>query len=541
MTTDDHALIRDYAAEGSQPAFAELVNRYVDLVYSAARRQVRSPDLAEEVTQTAFIALSRHGHKLKPDTPLIAWLYVVTRRAALDVVRRESRRQVREQTAFEIAMKSNSSGWPRVEPLLDEAMEALADRDRSAILLRYFDNMSLREVGRTLGMSEDAAQKRVSRALEELRVFLSRRGVTVAASALAADLAGGAVQAAPVGLSLAISSATAVSATAGSVVAAEAVKIITMTTIQKSLVAVALVALVGAGFYGQSVIVRQRRELQALQAQAAHLAVENQELRNGRGEDARLLQAAESAINAAKAKIVAGATVGNAASGDSAMEKELKAVSARMAVLKDRIAQSPDQRIPELRLLREQDWIDVAAKHKLESDDDVRAALQSLRTNGKCNFADLAGKALWKFAQANEGQLPTDILQLAQYFDSPVEPEMLQRYGIVHAGAMRELSMDTTVLAEIAPQDANRDPTLYMSGPRTKIDQGNVNIHWGSYSDISSTVLGAVAGFVKAKSDQPLTDPAQLQPYLSAPVDPARLRGFWKAAGLPQELHYPHD
>lgn len=541
MTTDDHALIRDYAREGSQAAFAELVDRYVDLVYSAARRQVRSPDLAEEVTQTAFIALSRHVHKLKPDTPLIAWLYVVTRRAALDVVRRELRRQVREQTAFEIAaMKSNSAGWPKVEPLLDEAMEALADRDRSAILLRYFDNKSLREVGRTLGLSEDAAQKRVSRALEQLRVFLSRRGVTVAASALAADLAGGAVQAAPIGLSLAISSATAVSATAGSVLATEAVKIITMTTIQKSIVGAALVALVGAGFYGQRAIVRQERELQSLQEQAARLMAENRQLRQGRSDDARLLQVAASAIDAARTKVGAGAA-GTGAGGDSAMEKELKAVSARMTVLKERIAQSPDQRIPELRLLREQDWINAAAKHKLDSEDDLRDALRDLRESGKMSFADLAGKALWKFAQANDGQLPTDILQLAPYFDSPVEPEMLRRYGIVHAGRMRELSMDTSVIAEIAPLDANRDPTLYMSGPRTKIDQGNINIHNGSYSDISNTVLGAVAEFVKTKSAQPLTDPAQLEPYLSMPVDPVRLRGFWKAAGLPNDLHYPHD
>src|SRR5471032_556955 len=117
MSMDDLELIRDYALAGSQAAFAELVNRHVDLVYSAARRQVRSPDLAEEITQSVFIALARHGHNLKPEAPLTAWLYLVTRRAAIDVMRRESRRQVREQTAFEIAaMKSNSSAWSQVEP-----------------------------------------------------------------------------------------------------------------------------------------------------------------------------------------------------------------------------------------------------------------------------------------------------------------------------------------------------------------------------------------------------------------------------------------
>lgn len=117
MSMGDLELIHDYTVEGSQAAFAELVNRHVDLVYSAARRQVRSPDLAEEVTQAAFIALARHGHKLKPGAPVAAWLYVVTRRAAVDVLRRESRRHAREQTAGEIAaMKTNSPGWPSIEP-----------------------------------------------------------------------------------------------------------------------------------------------------------------------------------------------------------------------------------------------------------------------------------------------------------------------------------------------------------------------------------------------------------------------------------------
>src|SRR6185503_19511940 len=114
-----------------------------------------------------------------------AWLYQVTRRSAIDVVRRESRRQLREQIATEMnAINATAADWTHIEPLLDEAMQALDETDRSAVLLRYFENKSLRDVGQTLGTSEDAAQKRVSRAVERLREFFAKRGVTVGASGL---------------------------------------------------------------------------------------------------------------------------------------------------------------------------------------------------------------------------------------------------------------------------------------------------------------------------------------------------------------------
>src|SRR5207302_10640116 len=171
-------------------------------------------------------------HKLKPDTVLTAWLYQVTRRTAVDVIRRESRRQLREQIATEMnAMNLQADSgtgfqpvWADIEPLLDEAMESLDETDRTAVLLRYFENKSLREVGQTLGTSEDAAQKRVSRAVERLREFFSKRGVPVGASGLVVVLSANAVQAAPVGLATsvsitaattALSTATATKGTAG--------------------------------------------------------------------------------------------------------------------------------------------------------------------------------------------------------------------------------------------------------------------------------------------------------------------------------------
>src|SRR5438876_5311224 len=213
MTTSDLELLKEFAGRNSEEAFATLVERHLNLVYSAALRQVRSLQLAEEVLQSVFSDLAQNAHKLRPATILTAWLYQVTRRTAIDVVRREARRQLREQIATEMnAMNATTADWTHIEPLLDEAMHALDETDRTAVLLRYFENKSLREVGRTFGTSEDAAQNRVSRAVERLREFFAKRGVTVGASGLAVVISANAVQAAPAGLAVTISTAAGLAA-----------------------------------------------------------------------------------------------------------------------------------------------------------------------------------------------------------------------------------------------------------------------------------------------------------------------------------------
>ncbi len=202
------------------------MNRHVNLVYSAALRQVRSPQLAEEVAQSVFADLAKvaatpssplSGNDASSPKTLTPWLYAVTRRTAIDVIRKESRRQLREQIAMEMKdMNATSADWTQIEPLLDDAMAALDETDRSAILLRYFENKSLREVGEAIGTSDDAAQKRVSRAVERLREFFSKRNVTIGASGLAVIISANAVQAAPIGLAATISAAAILTGTAAS-------------------------------------------------------------------------------------------------------------------------------------------------------------------------------------------------------------------------------------------------------------------------------------------------------------------------------------
>lgn len=296
MTETDLELLKRYAHERAEDAFAEIVRRHLDLVYSTALRQVRSPQLAEEISQSAFLDLARNGPQLQPDTVVAAWLYQVTRRAAIDVVRREARRQLREQIATEMnTLNAPAADWTRLEPLLDEAMAALDATDRAAVLLRYFENQSLREVGQQLGVTDDAAQKRVSRAVDRLRAFFAQRGVSVGAGGLAVLMAANAVQAAPVGLAITISSAAApAGASLATTATATTTKAIAMTTLQKTLITTAFVAAVSTALYEARHATLLNRQVRTLQQQQTALATQNGRLRSERADTAsRLASLAE--------------------------------------------------------------------------------------------------------------------------------------------------------------------------------------------------------------------------------------------------------
>jgi RNA polymerase sigma factor (sigma-70 family) len=275
----DAQLLCDYAAHGAEAAFAEIVTRHTDLVYSAALRQVNSPDLARDVTQSVFTDLARKARelswKLSPEASLVGWLYRATRFAARDLNRTEIRRTQRERQAMEQLQPTPETPpvWSEIAPHLETALDELDDTDRDAVLLRYFKNHDLRTVGAALGISDDAAQKRVSRAVERLREFFAKRGVTVGTSGLAVVISANAVQAAPVGLALTISIAAALSGTTLATTATvTATKAIAMTTLQKTIVTATIAVLAGAGIFEARQASQLREQVQTLQQQLVPLS-----------------------------------------------------------------------------------------------------------------------------------------------------------------------------------------------------------------------------------------------------------------------------
>jgi RNA polymerase sigma factor (sigma-70 family) len=254
MMTDSQRLLADYAANGSERAFQELVARYVDLVFSTAIRLVDGDThRAKDVAQTVFVDLSRMAAKLSPNSALGGWLHRHTCFVARTVMRGERRRQARERQAVEMSALDNHPDMALAEiaPVLDEAINELGADDRDAILLRFFEHRNLRSVGEALGTNENVAQKRVARAVQELATLLRRRGFTVPVTALATGLAAGAVTAAPAGLALSIAGTVIAGAGPTGGTGLTAAKVAVMAKLKAGIVGALLVAAVATTIFLQ--------------------------------------------------------------------------------------------------------------------------------------------------------------------------------------------------------------------------------------------------------------------------------------------------
>jgi RNA polymerase sigma factor (sigma-70 family) len=270
----DQQLLREYAENRSESAFAELVRRHLDLVYSAAVRMVRDPHQAEDVAQNVFVSLAQNAGRLAGHPVLSGWLHRTTHNLAANAIRTSVRRQAREQEAAamnELLASSADDSWKLIAPHLDAVLEELNEPDRDAVLLRYFEKKSAQEMALVLNVSADAAQKRVNRAVERLREIFSARGVSLGASGLIVVISTHAMQAAPAGLATAISAQTLAGATLSTVAAATA-KTIAMTTLQKTLVATTIVALAGAGLYQTHRVSQLRDQVRTLRQQVGELS-----------------------------------------------------------------------------------------------------------------------------------------------------------------------------------------------------------------------------------------------------------------------------
>jgi uncharacterized protein (TIGR03435 family) len=215
---DDLSLVRAYADRHSEDAFTALVERHVNLVYSAALRQTRDPHQAQEITQAVFIILARKAGTLNARTVLPGWLYRTTGYVAANLRKTELHRRQREQEAHmeTLAHPEPDPAWEQFSPTLDEAMAHLREQDRDAIVLRFFENKSLREVGASLGIADRAAQKRISRGVEKLRAFFTKRGILATSAIISSALAANSVHAAPGGMAQTISAVALVKGAAAS-------------------------------------------------------------------------------------------------------------------------------------------------------------------------------------------------------------------------------------------------------------------------------------------------------------------------------------
>jgi RNA polymerase sigma factor (sigma-70 family) len=299
----DQQLLREYADGRRETAFAELVRRYVDLVHSAALRMVRDTGTAQDVTQGVFLALAGNARRLAAHPVLSGWLHCTARNLAAKAIRSEARRRVREQEAAamnELLSAESEPSWKAIAPQLDVALGELNAADRDALLLRYFEKKSAPEMARILGISDEAAQKRVTRAMDRLREFFSSRNVKVGTAGLVGLISANAVQSAPAGLAATISAAALAGTAISTSTLIAATKTMVMTTLQKTLITLAIAGLAGAGIYEARTAVQLRAELQDLQQAQAPLLAQIQQLQKERDGATNRLAAATRQVAAAK-------------------------------------------------------------------------------------------------------------------------------------------------------------------------------------------------------------------------------------------------
>jgi RNA polymerase sigma factor (sigma-70 family) len=284
----DSELLGQFARTNSQEAFAELVKRHVNLVYSAALRQVNGDEhLSKDVAQIVFTDLARKARSLSQRTNLTGWLYTSAHFAAAKIVRGESRRRDREEKFMRESTNDSGMGvppvhsvpepdWEKIRPTLDDAMHELKEADREAILLRYFENRQFAEVGAKLGLNENAARMRIERALEKLHAIFIKRGVTTA-TALASVISANAIQMAPSNLTATLTTASVATVGTGTFTL---LKIMTATKLKLGISALIVAGAATAIVIQHQVQEKLRADNEALAQQLVQLQTDNESLSN---------------------------------------------------------------------------------------------------------------------------------------------------------------------------------------------------------------------------------------------------------------------
>jgi RNA polymerase sigma factor (sigma-70 family) len=386
--TDSHKLLAEYVAGGSETAFRDLVTRYLDLVYSAAVRLVDGDThLAEDVAQKVFVDLAGMARTLPKEVMLGGWLHRHTCYVAATTKRGERRRQARERQAAQMNALQDHSGFNLAEigPMLDEAINQLETEDRTAILLRFFEQLDFRAVGQAIGSSDEAAKKRVSRALDKLHRVLTARGFTLSATALAAGLATEAVKAAPIELVTRIAVTSIGSAAMSHAAHFSLLK--AMTTSKLSLGVASVLVIAGAAFSikQHQIEIELRDQNNSLRQQMEQLATGAQGLSN------QLAQAQ------------------SAQSEDNGHLRELMRLRGEVGMLKKQLAETP--RVSP-----------KAAPQAQASDNSIEQQKQV--AIGKMRDAKIWVFSLHQYAEEHQRQFPTNFDQVSSYLDVALKSDL---------------------------------------------------------------------------------------------------------------------
>lgn len=301
MDATDQMLLREFATRRCETSFRQLVDRHVTMVFAVSKRVTANHALAEEITQASFAQLATKATALGPDTIIAGWLYHTARNQALMAIRSETRRRQREEVAATMNPVNETSDAPLVTEHLESAMDQLPSADRDALVLRFFEDRSLREVGHELGLTEDAARMRVNRALEKLRDIFARLGFTGTAAGLAAMLPASTSAAAPAGLGATISTAVLTGATA---VAATALVTETASTTMNLFNLKTVAAILGAAAVtGTTTYFVQERAVSGLQGELKELQTVHAQLASAQEKISDTIQLRDEQIERLKKEV----------------------------------------------------------------------------------------------------------------------------------------------------------------------------------------------------------------------------------------------
>lgn len=412
-----------------------------------------------------------------------------------------------------------------------------------------FEKKSAAEMSGILGITDEAAQKRVNRAVERLRHLFAKRGVSVGASGLVLVMTAHAVQAAPASLAATISTAVLAGSTATTTTAIAFTKTIAMTTLQKVLIGGALAVALGSGLYEASQAAQLRKQVLALQSQENPLRQENQDLKSklasatnrlaGLLAEVSIHQPGSNQTELLKLRgEVSRLRAQNAQMSDSDARKALmKSWLQREDQLKQMVKQHPEKTIPELALLSEQDWLNVAKDAQFSSDEDVRHDLANLRHTGENIFASLASTALKQFMEANNSQFPTSLSDLLPYFGQNIDAAILDRWQIVSQSNLPNQNMGGQyVITEKTPIDTDLD-NRWAIGPGSYGNSGGPNTWDSDYNNSLATMQTVEKAYAADHDGQHPTDPSQLQPYLTTPEQQSAFQKLMETDGTNAAAH----